>query len=64
MSTWILIVVMVSNGGHVYTHAVSMQEFNTQADCQYAANHLAKFKGLRDASCLRKGEVKSKEKNT
>jgi hypothetical protein len=62
MSTWILIVVMISNGGHAYTHAVSMQEFNTQADCQYVANHLTKFKGLRDASCFRKGDAAKKEK--
>jgi hypothetical protein len=64
MNTWILVVIMLGNGGREFSHTVAMQEFNNQADCQYVANHITRFKGLRDASCFRKGETKLKEKNT
>ena len=56
MSTWILIVVMKATVG--YNSTVSMQEFNTESACQYAANYMAQFNGLKRASCVRKGETK------
>jgi len=56
MNAWILIVVMTAPSG--YASVVSMQEFNTESACQYVANYMAQFTGLRRASCVRKGETK------
>ena len=56
MNAWILIVVMSGYGGNVST--VSMQEFNTEQACKYAANYMTKFYGLRGAVCFEKGKTK------